>query len=213
MKIYHGSKSIIQTPIVKGSKLTNDYGPAFYMTKDIESAREWACRNNLNGYVNEYDFDIRGLRVLDLMKENPLTWIAILMHFRSLELSFVNAFKARLDFLENNYYVDVSQFDVVIGYRADDAYFRFPADFIRGNLTLEQLEKSFFLGKLGVQVVLMSERAIKRLKFIDAFAADQSSGKYYETIVMATKEYDSLSKDEDGTRIFDLMKGAKNDLP
>ena len=35
MKLYHGSKQIIENPKNKGSKIDNDYGPAFYLTKDL----------------------------------------------------------------------------------------------------------------------------------------------------------------------------------
>ena len=208
MKVYHGSKEIIKKPIAHGSKETNDYGPAFYMTKDTEAAKEWACRNDQVGFVNIYEFDIRGLRVLDLRKENPLVWISILMHFRNLEKSFLKAFGNRIEYLDNNYYIDVNQYDVIIGYRADDAYFRFPSDFVRGNITLEQLKKSFELGNLGVQIVIMSERAINRLHFIDAIVPENKyCGQYYSTVQKATEEYDSLSKDEEGIRIFDIIRG------
>ena len=56
MKVYHGSKQIIEKPITKGSKDYNDYGPAFYTTRDLKSAHEWACRNGSVGYVNSKSF-------------------------------------------------------------------------------------------------------------------------------------------------------------
>ena len=37
MKIYHGSKLIIQKPIFQGSDPTNDYGSAFYLTLDLSN--------------------------------------------------------------------------------------------------------------------------------------------------------------------------------
>ena len=52
MKLYHGGKCIVDHPIAFGSNKQNDYGPAFYLTRDINSAHEWACRNNSVGYVN-----------------------------------------------------------------------------------------------------------------------------------------------------------------
>ena len=54
MKFYHGSKLIIEKPLYKGSHLHNDYGPAFYVTTDLDAAKSWACRNDLIGVVNEY---------------------------------------------------------------------------------------------------------------------------------------------------------------
>lgn len=210
MKVYHGSKLIIKSPINEGSKSDNDYGPAFYLTRDLESAHEWACRNNTIGIVNEYKLETRGLKVLDLTDKNKysvLNWLAVLLHYRTLEPSFINAFKARLIFIEEHYFVNVKEFDLVIGYRADDAYFRFPLDFVRGNLTLAQLEYSFNLGELGIQYVIVSQKGIDRLTFINSFMSNEKYiNQYYESVTRASKAFDMLSKDEEGIRIFDIMR-------
>lgn len=211
MKLYHGSKIILEKPMVKGSQAFNDYGPAFYTTRDLESAHQWACRNGAIGYVNSYEFNERQLKVLDLTNKDQfsvLNWLAILMHYRDLDKGFIDSFKSRLMFLEEHYFIDVTKYDYVIGYRADDAYFRFPLDFVRGNITLEQLESSFKLGKLGIQYVLISDRAINRLKFLNALPSNEKYiNKYFENVKDATHRYDSLSKEEDGIRIFDILKG------
>ena len=213
MKVYHGSKKIIEHPTYNGSKEDNDYGPAFYMTRDLESAHEWACRNNAVGVVNEYELDTKDLNILDLTDKNKYTmlnWLAILLHFRYLSPNFVRDFKLRLEFIEKNYYIDVSKYDLVIGYRADDAYFRFPIDFIRGNLTLEQLEFAFNLGNLGIQYVVTSQTGINNLKFINSFLSEEKYiDRYFDNVIFATNRFDKLSKDEDGTRIFDIMRNNK----
>ena len=210
MKLYHGSKIILEKPIKNGSKIDNDYGPAFYMTRDLKSAHEWACRNNTIGFVNEYKLSLSGLKILDLTnKENysVLNWLAILLHFRKLDDSFKKAFASRLDFLEKHYFVDVNEYDLVIGFRADDAYFRFPLDFIRGNLTLEQLEYSFNLGELEIQYVLISQKCFDRLQFIKAIQSENKYiNAYFQNVERATKRYDELSKDSDGIRIIDIMR-------
>lgn len=213
MKLYHGSKLTISQPTHQGSKKDNDYGPAFYMTGDLKSAHEWACRNNTIGIVNEYELNTRGLKVLDLTDKNKysvLNWLAVLLHFRSLDIGFVNAFKSRLDFIEEHFYIDVNKYDLVIGYRADDAYFRFPLDFVRGNITLEQLEYSFNLGKLGIQYVITSQKGIEHITFIKSFKSKKEYiNQYFDNVINATKRFDQLSKDEDGTRIFDIMRKYK----
>lgn len=211
MKLYHGSKLIIEKPVAKGSKHYNDYGPAFYATRDLGSAHEWACRNGSIGYVNVYEFNADKLNVLDLTDKNKysvLNWVAILMHYRNLDNGFINSFKSRLKYLEDNYFIDVAEYDYVIGYRADDAYFRFPLDFIRGNITLEQLERSFELGKFGIQYVLISDRAINRVIYLESIGSNEKYiDKYFNNVREATNRYDDLSKEEDGVRIFDIMKG------
>lgn len=213
MKLYHGSKLKVDKPSYNGSKKDNDYGPAFYMTRDLESAHEWACKNGTAGIVNAFEFNDENLNILDLTNKNNysvLHWLAILLHFRTLEASFIKSFKTRLDFIENHYYIDISKYDLIIGYRADDAYFRFPADFIRGNITLEQLEYAFNLGSLGIQYVIISPKGISHLKYIKSFTSENKYiNRYYDNVTFTTKRYDDLNKDEDGTRIFDIMKDEK----
>ena len=213
MKLYHGSKEIISSPKVRGSNLRNDYGPAFYLTKDLESAHTWACKNNSVGFVNVYELEEKRLKILNLLDSNKwsvLNWLAILLHFRALSFEFINSFSARLKFIEDNYYIDVTKYDLVVGYRADDAYFRFPLDFVRGNITLEQLEKSFKLGELGTQYVVMSKKCINALKYLESFVSEEKYiNSYFLGVNNATKRYDALNKDEDGTRIIDLMRKEK----
>ena len=209
MKIYHGSKSIIEMPTPKGSNSHNDYGSAFYMTLDLESAHEWACRNGTIGVINQYSLNEQGLKILDLREHSVLNWLAILLHFRSLSKSFENSFSYRLKFLEDNYYIDVDKYDIVIGYRADDAYFRFPMEFVRGNITLEQLEYSFRLGDLGIQYVLISEKAIRQLKFVRSFDSETKYiNKYFDMVSKTTNDFNNLSLEADGTRIQDIIKEA-----
>lgn len=207
MKVYHGSKYEIEKPVVSGSNYYNDYGPAFYLTADLDSANEWACKNGAIGVVNEYELNLRGLKILDLREHSVLNWLAILMHYRELEERFIKSFAFRLDYLEKKYYIDVKQFDVVIGYRADDAYFRFPLDFLRGNITLEQLEDYFVFGNLGIQYALISEKAFSHLKYIKCFDSNSKYlNRYFNRVREATQRFDELNKDSDGIRIQDIIK-------
>ncbi|MCR5506131.1 MAG: DUF3990 domain-containing protein [Bacilli bacterium] len=213
MKVYYGSKTVVSHPTHNGSKKENDYGPAFYLTRDLVSAHEWACRNGTIGFVNEYELNTHGLKILNLTDKNKysiLNWLAILLHFRILDKSFISSFSSRLKLIEENYYIDVLEYDLVIGYRADDAYFRFPLDFIRGNLTIEQLERSFMLGNLGVQYAIISQKGIDHLTYIKSFSSDEKYiNQYFSNVLKASKAFDSLNKDEEGIRIFDILKEIK----
>lgn len=213
MKVYHGSKTKIEHPTYNGSQEDNDYGPAFYMTMDLESAHEWACRNNVVGVVNEYELNLKGLNILDFTDKtnfSVLNWLAILLHYRKLDPNFVRNFKTRIDYIEKHYYIDASKYDLVIGFRADDAYFRFPLDFIRGNITLEQLEYAFKLGNLGIQYVITSQKGIDHLKFVKTIPSEEKYlNQYFNTVLSATKRFDELGKDEEGIRIFDILRELK----
>ena len=218
MIFYHGSKKVIDKPKAKGSSYDNDYGPSFYLTVDIESAKEWACKNNEVGIVNKYairksDFD--SFKILDLTGKDEktiLTWLAILMHFRKVDKSIKQTLKNRFDWLEK-YYVDVNEYDVIKGYRADDSYFKFPLKFITRFLSYENLLKVFKLGNLGIQYAFMSERAIEKLKFQSYSKCDQEYiGRYYNIVKKASEEFENMINqplNDDETFITDLMEKSK----
>lgn len=198
MQLYHGSSYTISSPKVRGSNVTNDYGPAFYLTKNLIDAKMWACRNNESGIVNCYfinDNKYKSLKILDLTNKKQfsvLNWLAILMHFRELKESFINKNQEVLKWL-SSYYIDVTKYDIVIGYRADDAYFRFPREFIEGNLAYEDLKKVYLLGNLGTQLAFISEKAIKALKFKKILKCEQEfKNAYLENTIKATSHFDVI---------------------
>ena len=214
MKIYHGSKEEIKVPKYKGSGEQNDYGPAFYMTLDFEAASIWATKNNSIGVVNVYNVNLDNLKILDLTdksKYSLLHWIALLVEHRWIDYAYSRMNQGRINWLIQNYHLNVDDYDVIIGYRADDAYFRFPKEFINGNIPLEGLEEIFKLGELGIQHVFISEKAIKRLHFEKSILAKKEYiGVYFKQVQDATSLFDGLLKkyenNSEGTRFGDLIK-------
>lgn len=215
MKIYHGSKVLIEQPSVKGSDKANDYGPSFYLTKDLMAAKSWACRNNSVGIVNEYEIRssaFKELKILDLTnkdKYSVLNWMAILMHFRELDSSFVRNNIITLEWLQK-FYINVDDYDVIIGFRADDSYFRFPLRFVANDLSFDDLEDVFLSGHLGIQYAFMSERAIKLLTFKKIIVCDEEYlGHYYSALTKASQQFDELlnrPRDPKKKYILDLMR-------
>ena len=61
LTIYHGSSEIIKTPEYRKGTVYDDYGQGFYCTEHIELAKEWACTENTDGFVNKYEIDISSL--------------------------------------------------------------------------------------------------------------------------------------------------------
>lgn len=210
--IYHGSEFIIKKPDYKLGNIHNDYGVGFYCCSNKELAKEWAARKSGHGYINKYSIRDDRLKILDLTKppyDNVLYWVALLMHNRELSSDLKDNYPRELKYLDDNYLIDVSSFDVVIGYRADDSYFRFPEAFVRSEITLESLNVIFQAGELGKQYVLISERAFNLLHFIDYQEAfEHSKTDYYKRKIGADKVFtDLLNKDRysKGTRLRDLV--------
>lgn len=215
MKLFHGSKTVITLPKCKGSNIYNDYGPSFYLTDDLNSAKSWACKNEEVGKVNVYEIsitDFNNLKVLDLTDKasiSILNWLAILMHFRQLDTSFSNLYKQRIQWLEK-YYINVEDYDVIKGFRADDSYFQFPLSFINGTLSYEDLIDVYKLGNLGIQYAFMSEKSLSKLKFKASIECEEEYvGKYYSIVRTATNEFKAIITkplDISKTYITDLMR-------
>jgi hypothetical protein len=179
MIVYHGSDHIIENPVFNGSKRTNDYGYGFYTTESLELAKEWACSNNTNGFANSYEVELKGLNILNLNapEYNILNWLAILTKYRSYWQKTSISEEAK-NYLQQNFFVDPTPYDVIIGYRADDSYFSFVQDFVAGAISLSKLSEAMRLGKLGEQIVFKSKEAFSRIRFIEAEPADATT--YYE---------------------------------
>jgi hypothetical protein len=164
--LYHGSNNIVEKPCLAKGKKNNDYGQGFYCTEDIELAKEWAVDKNRDGYVNKYLLDVSELKILNLSnKANVLNWITILLKNRVFELkSDISNIGKR--YLIENFSLSLDDYDVVIGYRADDSYFSFAESFLNNTISVERLKEALKLGDLGEQIVLISEKAFNSIKFI-----------------------------------------------
>lgn len=175
MIIFHGSKYIEDNPEYGKGKPYNDYGRGFYCTEDIELAKEWSVDENGNGYANKYNLDTKGLNILYLNSKdyNILHWITLLLKNRSFSATSDIAREAK-KYLINNFSIDTTGYDVIIGYRADDSYFAYANNFLNNTISINKLSKAMKLGNLGEQVVLVSEKAFKNIHFIEATTADNN---------------------------------------
>ena len=218
--IYHGSSKIIENPVYGTGNPNNDYGLGFYCTESIEMAKEWACSNEIDGYANQYTLDIEGLSVLSLTggQYSILNWLFVLLENRKFRISSEIAKQAK-EYIFENFSIEYRQYDVIKGYRADDSYFSFANAFLNNTISIRQLEKAMVLGKLGEQVVLMSERAFGAVRFVDAISAPK---ELYlpRKLARDTAAREEFRKEREKSSVFtekyvlDIMReGWKNDDP
>ena len=118
-------------------------------------------------------------------KYSILNWIAILLKFRRFDVLSDIQIEAK-EYLLKNFYIDVTKYDVVIGYRADDSYFKFAKDFISNTISVQKLASAMELGGLGKQIVLISEIAHNEIKYISSEVADHKV--YYTKRVTRDKK-------------------------
>lgn len=216
--LYHGSEAKIEKPEYGKGARTNDYGRGFYCTETLELAKEWACAKNKDGYANVYELCMDGLRVLNLNEGNYhiLNWLAILAEYRTYwqRGSIAEAAKR---YIRENFLIDISAYDVIVGYRADDSYFSFAQDFVSGVISLRKLSDAMHLGNLGEQIVLKSQQAFEALNYLgsEPVRAEEYYIKKTTRDREARREYrrTRLSDDEmHDLFIIDIMReGIKND--
>ena len=218
--LYHGSENIIEYPqFGKGSR-NNDYGRGFYCTEEIELAREWACAKQNTGYVNIYELEMDQLNILNLNtpEYHILNWLALLADNRTYWQNSSISEQAKM-YIKNNFLPDISSYDVIIGYRADDSYFSFAQDFVSNTISLQKLSEAMRLGKLGEQVVLKSQTAFEKITFRGYEEVDPMV--YYvkkmEREQAARREYRQSKKmaaDVNDLYILDIMReNMKNGDP
>lgn len=161
--LYHGTPDKIVTPKYGGGDDKHDYGRGFYLTENVQLAKEWAvCRpNEENGWVHEYELECDDLKILDFQEKNVLAWLAELMkhrdaadskRYRMLSAKFIG-----------KYGIDTSQYDVIKGWRANASYFYIAKEFVRDNIDIDILEDLLSLGGLGIQYCIKSEKAYSKL--------------------------------------------------
>ena len=218
--LYHGSDHIIEKPEYGKGMKNNDYGRGFYCTEDIELAKEWACAKQKNGYANIYELDMAGLKILNLnaSQYHILNWLALLAENRTYWQNGSIAQEAK-QYIREHYLIDVSEYDILIGYRANDSYFSFAQDFVSGAISLQKLSGAMRLGKLGEQIVLKSRRAFDRIHYTGSVQANAE--EYYHRKMLrekeARKEYRSTKKSTSYLNelfVIDIMReGMQNDDP
>ena len=213
IKLLHGTDHIIETPDINIGNPHNDYGRGFYCTKEDEMACEWACKKNTDGFVNIFDFDDNGLKVLNLLdgQHTVLNWIALLLQYRTFKLETELSIDAR-DYIVEHYSIDLSEYDAVIGYRADDSYFQYAEAFVSNSLPLRSLNKALRLGKLGEQTVIISQKGFEHLKFVGAYSVDKSVyyPKFLDRDIDARETYRKEIRDnksyQDDIFVLDILR-------
>ena len=162
--LFHGSPNETVTPTFGMGNEKHDYGMGLYLTESIELAKEWAlCRpDETNGWVHKYEFDMEGLKVIDFQQINVLSWLAELMKHR--DASDTKRYRILAQKFIDQYGVDTTGYDVIIGWRANASYFYIAKEFVKDNIDMDILEELLSLGGLGIQYCIKTERAYEKLQ-------------------------------------------------
>ena len=161
--LYHGTSDKTVVPTYGLGEDKHDYGRGFYLTENINLAKEWAVcvPNQENGWVHKYELDISELKILDFQEKNILSWLAELMKHR--DASDTKRYKVLSEKFIERYGIETEKYDVIKGWRANASYFYIAKEFVRDNVDIEILEELLSLGGLGIQYCIKSELAYSKL--------------------------------------------------
>ena len=217
--IYHGSAFVVTSPEFGKERDDNDYGRGFYCTEDTELAKEWAAVDENGGFLNCYEIADAGMKGFDLTlpddrnaESNVLQWLAVLLENRNLRLGSPIEKRGK-EYILSNYLPDLSGYDYLIGYRADDSYFSFARAFLNNTITVGQLSAAMHFGELGLQYVLKSKRIFKQIRFLEAIPVngDEYWPRRRKRDETAREKYRKMLEEEaeDGLYLNMLISGAR----
>ena len=206
--LYHGSPNKVVVPQFGFGEGKHDYGKGFYLTENIELAKEWAvCRpDETNGWVHKYELETNDLKILDFQEHNILSWLAELMKHR--DASDSRRYKVLSQKFIAEYGIDTSEYDVIKGWRANASYFYIAKEFVRDNIDIEILEELLSLGGLGIQYCIKSELAYSKIAEVEdgLISVDYSefNEKYNERDIIARKKMRELV-DSDANKVTNVF--------
>ena len=162
--LYHGTSDEAVQPTHGLGNDRHGYGKGFYLTDDINLAKEWAvCKpKGTSGFVHAFELDTSDLKVLDFEKLDILTWLAELMKHRDAADS--RRYRMLASKFIDKYGIDTNGYDVIRGWRANASYFYIAKEFVRDNVDISILEELLSLGGPGIQYCIKSEAAYSNLK-------------------------------------------------
>lgn len=206
--LYHGSPNRVIMPQYGFGEGKHDYGKGFYLTENVELAKEWAvCRpDETNGWVHKYELDITDLKILDFQQHDVLSWLAELMKHRDADDS--RRYKVLSEKFIAKYGLDTNECDVIKGWRANASYFYIAKEFVRDNIDIEILEELLSLGGLGIQYCIKSKPAYSKLnEMTDELICvdyDEFNDKYNERDISARNNMRRLV-DSDANKVTNVF--------
>ena len=209
MILYYGTDSLVINPEYGIGNPSNDYGLGFYLTPNHDLAKLWASKNKNGGYLITYEVNLQNLNVLYLNANNEediLKWITLLVNHR-FSKDDIETYKATINWLREHFYPDISNYDVIVGYRADDSYFAYSRSFLANEMSIEVLSKAMKLGKLGLQYVLISKKAFNNIKYkshIDVLFSNEYV-KFREEVLYEYRK-EKVEDNINNTFIRDIMR-------
>ncbi|MBB6713478.1 DUF3990 domain-containing protein [Clostridium gasigenes] len=179
--VYHGSDNIIDKPKHNGGRNFSDFGLGFYITTNIDMAKDWASRKkDRPAYVNKYLFNTEGIKSLTF--DLDINWILFIAYNRGLILN-----KELKELLQEKY-KNLNEYDIIVGPTVDDRMFDTLNMFFSNTITLEHCLQSLNSMDLDIQYNVKSSEGINALLHIKKIELDDIDKEYYASEIKAKKD-------------------------
>ncbi len=192
----HTSKSEIIGEInVDASRKNNDFGKGFYSGDSYEKAVAFVSTFD-NPSVYFLDFDPTDLKKYEFKVNRE--WMLAIAYFRG-----------RLDKHKDNPLIKeavdkVLSSDYIIAPIADNRMFRIIDSFIEGEITDEQCVHSLAATNLGMQYVMLTNKAMSKIKILErCFVSPKEKEKY------AKEQLENIKNGEDKTKLARIQYKGK----
>ena len=149
MLLYHGSKTIVESPEIRIQKYNKDFYLGFYCTLLPEQAIRWATRFDGIGYLNEYLYTPNDTLRVKHFPEMSEEWLDFILKCRRKQ--------------------DSSDYDIVMGGVANDKVFNTVELYFDHLIDKQEAIKRLRYEKPNMQICFRSERALKQLHFEGSF--------------------------------------------
>lgn len=155
MRCYHTGHHELRNPDIRIGRKNADFGQGFYLSPSDAFAGKWVReQRDLEAYVNTYELDLSGLKVLRLQRNE--TW-------------FDYIFRNRAG-LSDRY----GEYDLILGPIANDTIYTTFGVFTSGLLPKEQVLSLLQIGPSYEQIVIKTDRARRQLRWLSSRTLDAS---------------------------------------
>lgn len=152
--LYHGSREGIQGNITPSSRSRCDFGKGFYMGTDPLQPLTLVC-NEDKPIIYSLNLNTKGLKILEI--DVGIEWAMLIAFYRG----YMD--EAKGTELYNKYAHLTDNYDVIVGYIANDRMYQVLTDFFEKRITDTALIGCLSALKLGKQYVAISKKACKKI--------------------------------------------------
>lgn len=207
--LYHGSKKGIGGEIMPNSREECDFGKGFYMGTTTLQPLTLIC-NEDKPKLYTVELDLTGLKILNI--EIGIDWAMLIAYYRK-EMEDV-----RGTAIYEKYSHMADEYDLIIGYIANDRMYTELSRFFNKTLTDVALINCLSALDLGIQYVAISNKACKQIKILKeetlthlelSILKDYSIKRRKKGITLA--EEVEIKYRREGKYFDEILKGEKNE--